>query len=153
MKYIFVLLILCYSITCVQGDCFDMQRNGGEAGVDCGGPDCFQRCEVGSPCTDDLDCESSLCIDKVCEGDTQSKYYASGGTNPPEIPQNSTDTPSSILALGMAMALFISCVGVYSIVNYHRQSQVTLYSTVDNYNMYETDNEHNDDKEIELADV
>lgn len=40
--------------------CTDGTRNGGEAGIDCGGP-CDIPCESGSTCADDRDCVSRRC--------------------------------------------------------------------------------------------
>ena len=50
---------------CAAPRCDDEIQNGSEVGIDCGG-DC-QPCVAGRACIQDLDCVSSLCVDRVCQ--------------------------------------------------------------------------------------
>lgn len=52
------------SSTCATPSCTDGYQNGGEAGVDCGGP-CAAAC-VGSPCASDGACASGMCYEGAC---------------------------------------------------------------------------------------
>lgn len=55
---------ICFEeATCVS--CSDGERNGGEAAIDCGGPDC-QRCPDGSACAVDGDCANERCESGTC---------------------------------------------------------------------------------------
>jgi hypothetical protein len=51
-------------------DCDDHVQNGGEVGVDCGGPvaSCSTRCAQGRTCLAASDCGSGYCVDGVCCG-------------------------------------------------------------------------------------
>ena len=46
--------------------CFNFVVDAFESDIDCGGPDCYMRCEVGFYCNDDLDCLSNYCRDNIC---------------------------------------------------------------------------------------
>jgi hypothetical protein len=52
----------CYNNECFS--CDDNIQNGGETGVDCGGPNC-NPC-LGTPCNSENDCQPNACIDGVC---------------------------------------------------------------------------------------
>lgn len=58
---------LCINGTCSPPSCSDQMLNGGETGVDCGGP-CApaQRCATGLLCQVDGDCQSNLCPSGMC---------------------------------------------------------------------------------------
>lgn len=46
--------------------CTDGRRNGDETGVDCGGPTCAARCPVDGRCEISSDCDTSVCIGRIC---------------------------------------------------------------------------------------
>ncbi|CAK9096204.1 Hypothetical protein SCF082_LOCUS45180, partial [Durusdinium trenchii] len=49
--------------------CFDGVRGVGESDVDCGGPKCAKRCQIGQECATHSDCQTTLCgTDGVCLG-------------------------------------------------------------------------------------
>jgi len=50
--------------TCAAPSCSDGSQNGGETGVDCGGPDCG-AC-AGESCMTDTACASSMCYEGAC---------------------------------------------------------------------------------------
>jgi hypothetical protein len=54
----------CVSGACASPTCNDGRENGGEAGVDCGGP-CGLACGTGG-CSSDADCESRNCLAGSC---------------------------------------------------------------------------------------
>lgn len=62
MRAILILAI----ITSVSATCFDNAQNGFETDVDCGGT-CWARCMVGERCMADVDCETTNCVDKICD--------------------------------------------------------------------------------------
>jgi hypothetical protein len=56
----------CFSGVCAGGSCStptcsDGARNGGETGVDCGGPTMCRRCDTGEGCTSPTDCANGNC--------------------------------------------------------------------------------------------
>jgi hypothetical protein len=46
--------------------CDDLQRNGSETDVDCGGPSCPLRCQVGKVCGGPTDCATNTCTLNRC---------------------------------------------------------------------------------------
>jgi len=59
---------VCSSRTCFPSTAGDRIRNGGETGVDCGGPPTgAPRCAAGETCGAGTDCESQVCGDSVCQ--------------------------------------------------------------------------------------
>ena len=46
--------------------CYDALRDGDETDVDCGGDTCSKRCELGSSCLWDGDCQRGICVEKEC---------------------------------------------------------------------------------------
>jgi hypothetical protein len=52
--------------TPLPATCSDGIHNGSETDVDCGGPEC-DRCDVGQRCLGAADCETSFCVDNVCQ--------------------------------------------------------------------------------------
>jgi hypothetical protein len=61
------------------GSCSDGILNGGETDVDCGGDATgCPRCAIDQACADGTDCESSLCVNQVCQPvPTGATYYIS----------------------------------------------------------------------------
>lgn len=60
-----------YQCDAVSGSCYscsDGIQNGDETGVDCGGSEC-SRCQTGSSCHEDNDCESMNCQNELCVGE------------------------------------------------------------------------------------
>ena len=55
---------VCAGNVCQAPACDDGVLNGGEGGVDCGGP--CPRCPNGTPCVDASACESAACVDGAC---------------------------------------------------------------------------------------
>jgi hypothetical protein len=51
--------------SCTDESCQDGTRTGGEVLVDCGGGEC-PGCPTGSPCNDDRDCSSGVCVSSEC---------------------------------------------------------------------------------------
>jgi hypothetical protein len=66
----------CKTVTCVQGTCKapaadDGKRNGTETDTDCGGSNASTpRCRAGKRCAAATDCQSNVCVGKVCQGGT-----------------------------------------------------------------------------------
>ena len=56
------------SMTCAPAMCFNMQMDGSETDIDCGGPEaeCPTRCEIGDMCSVFSDCLSRACVANVC---------------------------------------------------------------------------------------
>jgi hypothetical protein len=52
---------VCVAGVCAVATCGDGIRNGGETGVDCGGPTTCRRCLPGEGCTSAMDCENANC--------------------------------------------------------------------------------------------
>src|SRR5689334_17578183 len=55
----------CVHGICQQASCGDDLRNGGETGVDCGGP-CPRKCADGVACGGARDCASGICAGGLC---------------------------------------------------------------------------------------
>jgi hypothetical protein len=73
----------CSQSTCVPMHCLNMTIDGGETGVDCGGPDCAQ-CPNGQGCGTAADCQSGFCSGNVCQpcgsdGDCAPNGYCDAG--------------------------------------------------------------------------
>jgi hypothetical protein len=62
---------------CTDQSCQDGARTGDEILTDCGGGDC-PGCPLGSPCNDDSDCSSRVCISEVCVEPSCSDGLTSG---------------------------------------------------------------------------
>ena len=56
---------VCAGETCQAASCADGVQNGGEAGIDCGGP-CGANCPLGTKCTSGLDCSFGSCAAGAC---------------------------------------------------------------------------------------
>ena len=134
-------------LSMVRADCFNFKRDGSEAGVDCGGPDCFQRCELGSSCTDGLDCDSGFCMQHRCvviesSGGPYSGSGAAPVPSPETIPQE--DLPSPIMITIILVGLGLSCFGIYYIIHFGENS-IRIYKPVesagDSYDECDTDTE------------
>lgn len=68
---------VCSSGVCQAPTCSDGWRNGGETGIDCGGPDCAP-CSAGRGCTGDGDCQSGVCRSRTCQAPTCSDGAVNG---------------------------------------------------------------------------
>lgn len=60
---------VCTQSQCVPASCTDKVANGGEADVDCGGPDCGP-CADGQKCGAASDCQSGVCTGGACQAPT-----------------------------------------------------------------------------------
>jgi hypothetical protein len=52
---------VCTGGVCAVATCSDGVRNGGESGVDCGGPTACPRCPIGQGCVSAMDCVNANC--------------------------------------------------------------------------------------------
>lgn len=88
MKASLFLLPLCFASTTSQYDqCYDLQKNGDETSIDCGGDVCWQRCAVGEECRTFYDCESMRCLDDgICGEKDLAVRFLHNGSGPAEIP-------------------------------------------------------------------
>ena len=142
---------VCVGIVGVYADCYNYERDGQEAGVDCGGPDCYMRCQLGSACTDDLDCETSLCVNEVCIQNHVEPNSASGPLPEPYVPDD-IEMPSTLMVFITSLGFMVACFGIMYIAKFGERAIISVYRPVDNtasedesYAEYNTD--------IELADV
>ncbi|MBM4397526.1 MAG: hypothetical protein FJ087_17800 [Deltaproteobacteria bacterium] len=55
---------VCKNAKCAPASCTDKVRNGGETGIDCGGP--CPGCPIGDPCNESGDCETGFCDGTKC---------------------------------------------------------------------------------------
>lgn len=72
----------CEAKHCVSASCSDGEVNGGETGLDCGGP--CAPCNNGEACATNDDCQSALCTQLVCSAcnvhaDCGTDRYCEGG--------------------------------------------------------------------------
>ena len=72
---------VCHGGVCVSPTCYDGVRNGVEADVDCGGPECASTCSAGRTCSAGSDCASGVCdgASLMCQPPTCTDGVRNGG--------------------------------------------------------------------------
>ena len=72
---------VCHGGVCVSPTCYDGVRNGVEADVDCGGPECASTCSAGRTCSVSSDCASGVCdgASLMCQPPTCTDGVRNGG--------------------------------------------------------------------------
>ena len=110
-------------LSMVRADCFNFKRDGSEAGVDCGGPDCFQRCELGS-CA-----PMALTAIRILHATSLCGHRESGGPTvdrAPRLCQVPKQSPKRFAIANyvtiILVGLGLSCFGIYYIMHFGENS-------------------------------
>ena len=54
-------------ITSANAHCFNSVKDFSETDIDCGGHECWTRCDIGGQCNHDIDCETLFCTRGYCQ--------------------------------------------------------------------------------------
>jgi hypothetical protein len=92
--YLFILgLILAQkTFAATTSSCYNLEMDGSESDVDCGGSECWQRCVVGEDCVTDTDCETMACVAGFCVPEPVVRVLSDVGSGPPPSPVANTSS-------------------------------------------------------------
>jgi len=85
-------------------DCDDGVQNGGETGIDCGGPvaTCSRRCEQSTDCVTATDCESGYCEAGTCGDGHWVRFMGGEGSERYRLDDLALDSDGNIVIVGAA---------------------------------------------------